>query len=231
MDDDTLKTALIGLCACGLFVAFVYMSWQSRVQLRQMRAFPEVLQAAGFRLFSNPTLHESYRFLTEFRDNLNLEKTLYAATKREGSVDFTVFVYAERRSRATHPNLVLIATLPGAGPTGCIYTRRTPFGPITPAGHRVFKTNSPELDKAFRITTGSDSDFQALITPNFQQFLLHNQDLTQVEIAQNVIAIFTPDNRFFKLTTLNGIPSPEVFSQRLQQLRTLQNLLTPQFHD
>lgn len=229
MDDDTLKTTLIALLSGSLFVAFVYMSWQSRLKLRQMRAFPSVLQAAGLRLISNPTLHESYRFLPEFKQNISIQKTLYAATKQDEHTDITVFVYVESRGRATHPMLVLTATLPYLGPTGCIFTRRTAFGPITPSGQQVFKTNETELDKAFTITAVSEHDFKSLATPGLKQFLLQNKDITHIEIAQRTIALFTSDDRFFKLTTLNGIPSPEVFTRRLNQLRELQQMLGPQF--
>lgn len=231
MDESTLKTTWIALATGIVFIVFIYTSWQSRRKLGQVRAFPSVLQAAGLRLVQNPTLHESYRFLPTFNLTMGVEKTLYAATKREDRTDITALVYADRRVRAVHPILVLIATLPQAVPTGCIYTRRTPFGPITPAGQRVFKTNETELDRAFRITAVSESDFQSLVTPGLQQFLFRNRDIAHIEIAQRTIALFTSDDRFFKLTTLNGIPSPEVFTRRLRQIRELQHLLDTQFHD
>jgi hypothetical protein len=231
MDDDTLKTTLITLFTVGCFVAFVYMSWQSRVKLRQIREFPSVLQAAGLRLFSNPNLHESYRFLPAFKHLAGTERTLYAATKRENRTDITVFVYAEKRAKGTYSTLVLTATLPYNGPTGCIFTRRTAFGPMTPEGQRVFKTNDPELDKAFRITAVSDEDFQLLATPVLQRCLLLNKDISQIEMAKRTIALFTSDNRFFQLTTINGIPSPAVFTRRLQQLQELQNIFNAQFRE
>ncbi|WP_461042333.1 hypothetical protein [Spirosoma harenae] len=229
MDESTLKTTWIILAAVALICVFVYTSWRSRSKLQQIKTFPSVLQAAGLRIFTNPTLHESYRFLPEFCQNTGIEKTVYAASKKEAHTTVSALVYSERRGRATHPVLVLMATLSSSHPTTCIYTRQILFGPITPTNQHVFKTNQIELDQAFRITAHSEVDFRTLLTPSLQQFLLDNKDITHIEIAQRTVALFTADNHFFQLTTVNGIPSSEVLSRRLSQLRQLQSILELQF--
>ncbi|MVM30489.1 hypothetical protein GO755_10630 [Spirosoma sp. HMF4905] len=231
MDESTLKTTLIALAAGIILLVFVYTSWQSRSRLAQVQAFPSVLQAAGLHLITNPTLHESYRFLPTFYPNMGVDKTLYAATKQEDHTHISALVYEDKRVRSIHPVLVLIATLSYTAPAVGIYTRSTPFGPITPTGQRVFKTNETELDKAFKITAVSEPDFQSLVTPELRQFLGQNKDITHIEMAHHTLALFTSDDRFFALTTLNGIPSPEVFTRRLSQLHELQRLLDRQFHE
>lgn len=225
MDESMTKTLLISLFGGGCLVFFIYSSWYSRFKLRQLKELPSVMQAAGFHLFQNPKFHETYRFLPTFKLANDEDRTMHCAKKRELDTEITAFVYTERRKNTNHYTPVLIATLSHTVPDLCINTRSTAFGPITPANQQVFKTNNPELDKIFRITAASESDFRSLLTLDLQQYLLQNQDITQLEISQKTIALFNSDSRFFQLITTNGIPSAEQFNRRLKQLNELQRII------
>jgi hypothetical protein len=225
MDDSTIKTLLISLFGGSCLVFFIYSSWYSRFKLRQLKELPTVMQVAGFHLFQNPKFHEMYRFLPTFKSANDEDRTMHCAKKRDINTEITAFVYTERRKNTNHYTPVLMATLSHSVPDLCIYTRSTVFGPITPANHRVFKTNNPELEKIFRITAASEDDFRSLITLDLQKFLLQNQDITQLEISQKTIALFNSDNRFFQLVTTNGIPSAELFNRQLKQLSELQRII------
>ncbi len=225
MDDNMFKITLYTLLPGALAIG-VYGIWQGRVKLQQMRALPAVMQAAGLQLFENPQMQASFRFLPEFKQQPDgIERTRYAAKGRIRDVDILTFVYDERRGRSIHPIPVLIATLPRHVAPLSIYTRSTVFGPITPAGQQVFKTNNDSLDKAFRISAVSQTDFDRMVTPELQNYLLENQDITHVEVAENAVALFNTDSRFFQWVNNNGIPSKTQFEKRLQQVGELQKLI------
>ena len=225
MDDNMFKLTLYTLLPGALAIG-VYGIWQGRVKLQQMRELPAVIQAAGLQLFENPQMQASFRFLPEFKPQPDgIERTRYAAKGRIRETDILTFVYDERRGRSIHPILVLIATLPRPVVPLSIYTRRTVFGPITPLGQQVFKTNNDLLDKTFRISAVSQTDFNRMVTPELQKYLLENQDITQVEIAENAVALFNTDSRFFQWVNNNGIPSKAQFEKRLQQVRELQKMI------
>lgn len=226
MDANSVKILLCTVASIGGVGFFIYSSHQSRAKLQQMRELPTVMQVAGFRLFQNPKLHESYRFLPTFSQSIGIDKTIYAGHKIGLNTDFTAFIFNETRGKTGHPTLVIAAKLPVILPDVCIYTKSTAFGPPTPDNQRVFSTNNAEFDKIFRITAASEKDFMRLASPQLQQYLLNNQDITHIEITQNTLALFNSDDRFFQILTTNGIPSREQFNQRLKQLEEIQYIIT-----
>ncbi|WP_428658064.1 hypothetical protein [Runella sp.] len=227
MDDEVFKLALYILVPAALAVSG-YGMWQSRVKLRQMKELPSVMQAAGLQLFANQKMHESFQFLPNFKQPEDIKQTRCVAKGRINDTDIVTFIYDEKRSKTTHPILVLIAALPQPVPQLGIYTRSTIFGPITPSGQQVFETKNAELDKAFRITAASKADFDRLVTPELQKYLLQNQDIAHIEIAEKAVALFNTDSRFFQLVTTNGIPSKSQFERRLRQVSELQKIIEKQ---
>gem|GEM_PF-4035037 len=69
------------------------------------------------------------------------------------------------------------------------------------------------------------------MSPALQHYLLQNRDITHIAIAKHTLLLINSDDRLFQFVTTNGIPSPELFSRRVDQIKDIQKILANTTHE